>query len=265
VLALEVGNLLIQGKTIEEISEVMNEEIKPNIQLFYPQKNKEYAIIASCFTGISTAIKIQNLLSESLAGIVDVKVVPYSYNNLVSKGKDDSIFKMYDVLAIVGTYNPEIETIKFISLEDIISGKREDEVYRIFSKVAGHDQIKLINDSIVKNFSLTRVIDSLTILDSNKIIERIEDGINEFENNQKRKIPNDKKIALYVHLSCMVERLVRQAEIEEYTDLNLLIEEHQSEIKLIKNSFSVIEKSYSVQIPIAEIGYIYNIIYGPIQ
>ncbi|NRZ61353.1 transcriptional regulatory protein LevR [Clostridium beijerinckii] len=63
----------------------------------------------------------------------------------------------------------------------------------------------------------------------------------------------------------MVERLVRQAEIEEYTDLNLLIEEHQSEIKLIKNSFSVIEKSYSVQIPIAEIGYIYNIIYGPIQ
>lgn len=265
VLALEVGNLLIQGKTIEEISEVMNEEIKPNIQLFYPQKNKEYAIIASCFTGISTAIKIQNLLSESLAGIVDVKVVPYSYNNLVSKGKDDSIFKMYEVLAIVGTYNPEIETIKFISLEDIISGKREDEVYRIFSKVAGHDQIKLINDSIVKNFSLTRVIDSLTILDSNKIIERIEDGINEFENNQKRKIPNDKKIALYVHLSCMVERLVRQAEIEEYTDLNLLIEEHQSEIKLIKNSFSVIEKSYSVQIPIAEIGYIYNIIYGPIQ
>lgn len=48
VLALEVGNLLIQGKSIEEISEIMNEEIKPNIQLFYPQKNKEYAIIASC-------------------------------------------------------------------------------------------------------------------------------------------------------------------------------------------------------------------------
>ena len=29
----------------------------PNIQLYYPQKNKEYAIISSCFTGIGTAIK----------------------------------------------------------------------------------------------------------------------------------------------------------------------------------------------------------------
>ncbi len=265
VLALEVGNLLIQGKEIEEIADVMVEEIKPNIQLFYPQKNKEYAIIASCFTGIGTAIKIQKLLSESLAGIVDIKIIPYNYDSLVSKGTNDSIFKMYEVLAIIGTYNPEVEAIKFISLEDMISGKKEKDVYKIFSKVAEPDKIKLINDSIVKNFSLTRVIDSLTILDSNKIIERIEEGINELENNQKRKISNDKKIALYVHLSCMVERLVRQAEIEEYTDMNLLIKDHQSEIKLIKNSFSVIEKSYSVQIPISEIGYIYNIIYGPIQ
>lgn len=263
--ALEVGNLLIQGKNIEEIAETMDEEVKPNIQLFYPQKNKEYAIITSCFTGIGTAIKIQNLLSESLSGIVDIKIISHSYESLVTKGVNDSIFKMYDVLAIVGTSNPEIETIKFLFLEDIISGKREDDVYEVFSKVAEHENIKLINDSIVKNFSLSRVIDSLTILDSDKLIERIQEGINEIENNQKRKISNDKKIALYVHLSCMVERLVRQAEIEEYTDLNLLIKDHQSEIKLIKNSFSVIEKSYSVQIPIIEIGYIYNIIYRPIQ
>ncbi|HBM7294674.1 TPA: PRD domain-containing protein, partial [Clostridioides difficile] len=82
------------------------------------------------------------------------------------------------------------------------------------------------------------------------------------ENIQKKKLSNDKKISLYVHLSCMIERLVRQTEIEEYTDMDLLIKNHHSEVKLIKNAFSVLEKSYSVQIPISEIGYIYNIIYG---
>ncbi|KPI47308.1 transcriptional antiterminator [Clostridioides difficile] len=262
ISALEVGNLLMQGKNIEEIAEIMDEEIKPNIQLYYPQKNKEYAIVSSCFTGIGTAIKIQHLLSESLIGIVDVKIIPYDYDSLVSMGDKDPIFEMYDVLAIVGTANPNVNGVDFILLEDIISGKGEDDVFRIFSKVVENEKIKNINDSIVKNFSLIRVIDSLTILDSKKIIERIEEGINVIESIQKKKLPNDKKIALYVHLSCMIERLVRKAEIEEYTDMNLLIRNHHSEVKLIKNAFSVLEKSYSVQIPISEIGYIYNIIYG---
>lgn len=265
ISALEVGNLLMQGKTIEDIAEIMDEEIKPNIQLYYPQKNREYAIVSSCFTGIGTAIKIQHLLSESLMGIVDVKIIPHDYDSLVSMGDKDPLFKMYDVLAIVGTANPNVNGVDFILLEDIISGKGEDDVFRIFSKVVESEKIKNINDSIIKNFSLIRVIDSLTILDSKKIIERIEEGINAIENNQKKKLPNDKKIALYVHLSCMIERLVRQAEIEEYTDMNLLIKNHHSEVKLIKNAFSVLEKSYSVQISISEIGYIYNIIYGPIQ
>lgn len=265
ISALEVGNLLMQGKTIEDIAEIMDEEIKPNIQLYYPQKNREYAIVSSCFTGIGTAIKIQHLLSESLMGIVDVKIIPHDYDSLVSMGDKDPLFKMYDVLAIVGTANPNVNGVDFILLEDIISGKGEDDVFRIFSKVVESEKIKNINDSIIKNFSLIRVIDSLTILDSKKIIERIEEGINAIENNQKKKLPNDKKIALYVHLSCMIERLVRQAEIEEYTDMNLLIKNHHSEVKLIKNAFSVLEKSYSVQISISEIGYIYNIIYGPLQ
>lgn len=240
----------------------MDEETKPNIQLYYPQKNKEYAIISSCFTGIGTAIKIQHLLSESLIGIVDVKIIPYDYDSLVSMGDKEPVFEMYDVLAIVGTANPNVNGVDFILLEDIISGKGEDDVFRIFSGVVENEKIKSINDSIVKNFSLIRVIDSLTILDSKKIIERIEEGINAIENIQKKKLPNDKKIALYVHLSCMIERLVRQAEIEEYTDMDLLIKNHHSEVKLIKNAFSVLEKSYSVQISISEIGYIYNIIYG---
>ncbi|EQJ33182.1 PRD domain protein [Clostridioides difficile P21] len=262
ISALEVGNLLMQGKNIEEIAEIMDEETKPNIQLYYPQKNKEYAIISSCFTGIGIAIKIQHLLSESLIGIVDVKIIPYDYDSLVSMGDKEPVFEMYDVMAIVGTANPNVNGVDFILLEDIISGKGEDDVFRIFSRVVENEKIKNINDSIVKNFSLIRVIDSLTILDSKKIIERIEEGINAIENIQKKKLSNDKKISLYVHLSCMIERLVRQTEIEEYTDMDLLIKNHHSEVKLIKNAFSVLEKSYSVQIPISEIGYIYNIIYG---
>lgn len=69
--------------------------------------------------------KIQHLLSESLIGIVDVKIIPYDYDSLVSMGDKEPVFEMYDVMAIVGTANPNVNGVDFILLEDIISGKEK--------------------------------------------------------------------------------------------------------------------------------------------
>ncbi len=47
---------------------------------------------------------------------------------------------MYDVIAIVGTANPNVNGVDFILLEDIISGKGEDDVFRIFSRVVENEK-----------------------------------------------------------------------------------------------------------------------------
>lgn len=97
-------------------------------------------------------------------------------------GDKELVFEMYDVMVIVGIVNLNVNGVDFILLEDIILGKGEDDVFRIFSRVVENEKIKNINDFIVKNFLLIRVIDSLIILDLKKIIERIEEGINVIEN-----------------------------------------------------------------------------------
>lgn len=258
--ALEIGNYVIQNRSIEDMVKPLHTIVKPNINLYYPSKNKEYAIITSCFTGMGTATQIQQLLTESLAGDLDVKVIAHDFDRLKENGLNEAPLQIYEVLAIVGTANPEIPGMNFISLEDIISGKGESDVFRIFDKVAEPEIIHQVNDKIIMNFSLNRVIDSLTILDTEKIIQEVNKGIIRLENQMKKKLLNDKKIALFVHVSCMIERLIRQAPITEYPNQKEFEREHTIEIDMIKSSFSVLEETYSVQMTIPEIGYIFNII-----
>ncbi|MGV3466354.1 MAG: sigma 54-interacting transcriptional regulator [Heyndrickxia sp.] len=259
-LALEIGNFLLQGKSIEDLIQPLQQFVKPNINLYYPTKNKEYAIVTSCFTGIGTATQIQRLLIESIEDLIDIKIISHDFDRLKQNGMNEAPMRIYDVLAIVGTANPEIEGINFISLEDIISGKGEGDVFRIFGKIANPETIRKVNDRIIMNFSLSRVIDTLTILDTEKIIKKVDKGINLLENQMRQKLSNDKKIALFVHVSCMIERLIRQSPITEYPDQEEFERNHTKEIKMIQNAFSVLEIDYSVQMNIPEIGYIYNII-----
>ena len=258
--ALEIGNYIIQGRTIEGMLESLQKSVQPSINLYYPTKGKEYAIVTSCFTGIGTATQIQQLLSESIGDLLDIKVIAHDFDRLKQNGMNEAPLRIYDVLAIVGTANPEIEGVNFISLEDIISGKGEGDVFQIFGEIADSETIRQVNDRIIMNFSLSRVIDFLTILDTEKIILKVEQGIIQLEKQMRQKLPNDKKIALFVHVSCMIERLIRKAPITEYPNLDKFLKNHTSEIKLIKSAFSVLEDNYSVQMTPAEVGYIFNII-----
>ncbi|MNN29763.1 PRD domain protein [compost metagenome] len=80
-----------------------------------------------------------------------------------------------------------------------------------------------------------------------------------------KRLPNDKKIALYVHTSCLVERLIRQAPIKDYPDINEFSKCQKTMIDYIQKSFSVIEEIYNVKINIEEIGYIYDILSAKIE
>ncbi|MCH4015818.1 PRD domain-containing protein [Pediococcus pentosaceus] len=67
-------------------------------------------------------------------------------------------------------------------------------------------------------------------------------------------------MSLYVHISCLIERLIRNEPITTY-DLSVIGDTNAKQtFKWIKEAFSVIEKIYSVEIPESEYGYIFDII-----
>lgn len=262
-MALEIGNWIIQGKSLQEIAENMQEVITPNIQLFKPKRQKQLAILTTCLTGVGTAIQIQKLLSDCLEGIIDIVILPIEYSSLKTDGIPTNISEKYEILSIIGTNDPQLENTKFVYLENIISGQDDGKLHIIFEKLLPKQQIQQINDRLVKNFSLIRVIDSLTILDTKTVMETIETCIQKLEERLTLQLTNARKVALYVHVSCMIERLIRHSEISEFPDLEQFAFDHQKEIRVIKDVFSVLEPVYSVTVPLEEIGYIHNILYLP--
>ena len=67
-------------------------------------------------------------------------------------------------------------------------------------------------------------------------------------------------IGLYVHLCCLVERLVTKTAIENYEDLEYFEEHHQDFIGEVRESFKGISNHYKVELPVSEIAYIYDYI-----
>lgn len=259
-MALFVGEMLKKQIYLEELVEKLKENNKTNYKILYPKENKERVIVTSCFTGMGTALQLQKLLQDSIPEKLKIKVIAHDYERLKSLGTSEALFQLYDVLTIVGTADPEIEYINYISLEDLMSGRGENQLRRVLQKIADENDLKIINDNIIHNFTLRRVIDTLTILDTDKLLRNIEECLENLEISMEKKLNNEKKIALLVHISCLVERLIRHEEIETYNNLESFRQCQKDMIKIIKNSFSVIENIYNVKINLPEVGFIYDIL-----
>lgn len=259
-MALHAGELIQKGKELEEITEAIEHDNQIEHRIIYPREYREKAILTCCITGTGTARQLQQLIMASLPKKLGVSVISYDYDQLKKKGVVEGICQKYEILGIVGIKNPHVITEKFIPLEKLVSGEAERVMEEMLRPVADAGQIQQINDNLIYHFSMNRLLEFLTILDTEKILRHIEEAIKEYELITGGKLANSTKINLFIHVGCLTERLIRDQAITDYPDQEEFLVSHKKEIEQILSAFSVIERTYSVKIPISEIGYIFDII-----
>ena len=211
-------------------------------------------------TGIGTAREIQKMLTRSFEGLVDIDIYSVEFSHI--KQEISTLRKNnFEIIAIVGTDNPHLKGIPYLGLEDIISGDKLNDLAEVLNT---HDQkykIREMEHQLIKNFSINRVIDSLTILSANSVISNIDTYINMVQKDLNTKFYNKIQIALYVHISSLIERLIRGNPIKSYEGDNSLINRNNT-FSVLKRDFSVLSKKYKIKINDAEIAYIKAIIEG---
>lgn len=256
-LAVDIGLGICGNQKLEDIlkraseSNVCTYRIIHNVQ-------KEDAVIFSGENGIDTTEKLKELLLKTSATSIPVKFVAYDYYRLMKNGSHDEIFQQYHVKCIIGLFNPEIEGIPFISLEDIISMNSAEKLTNIFSEHLDEEQMEVFNQNLVKNFSLQNVVESITILNPDKLLDEVEQAVGRLQKITGRKIAGRIMIGLYVHLCCLVERLVTKTTIDNYQDLEEFEQKHADFIRQVRDSFQDISRHYRVALPVSEIAYIYD-------
>jgi len=87
--------------------------------------NMAKAIITVCITGEGSAKKVKEYIENSLSeNIKDVDIIPLGYvNNVDITATIEKNSKYKQILAIVGTINPEFKEVPFISVEQLVTGK----------------------------------------------------------------------------------------------------------------------------------------------
>ena len=135
-----------------------------------------------------------------------------------------------------------------------------EQLNDIFSEYLDERQLEVFNRNLIKNFTLNNVVGSITILNPDKLLDEVEKSVRRLQKITGQRIEGRIMIGLYVHLCCLVERLVTKTAIENYQDLEYFEEHHQDFIGEVRECFQGISNHYKVELPVSEIAYIYDYI-----
>lgn len=256
-LALEVGAGLIDGRGVSDILSTAAEQCRSTFSVVERSAQQD-AILFCAEGGIDAAEKIKSLVAQSLPSDIGVRLVARDWRQLLANGSTDTLFSTYNVLAIIGTDDPRIAGIGFVALEDLVSGEGIQRVDHAFAHLLDADGLRAFHQNLVKNLTLKNVVESITILNPNKLFSEIESAVTRLQQLTGDTVGGRVTIGLYMHLCCLVERLVTRSPIESYADEERFATEHASFIEAFRQSFADISAHYRVEVPVTEIAYAYD-------
>ncbi len=260
-LAIAVGSMIIKDIPVEKILQSCCAEPIQYEYVFRGNRKRPNVILSVCATGIATAEKISQLFIQSFPSHTNISVIPYSYSSLVASGRESPVFEKNNVLFIVGTQDPGIPDCPFIALEDVLEQKNAGYIDSQLSGIMSKQELQAFNQNLLKQFSLQNLLSQLTILNPEKVIGYVEKIITDLQLGTGIKFSNATVLGLYIHISCLIERLITEKYAVNHKDLEDFERRHQDFIAMTLACFSEIEKNYGVSIPVSEIAYLYDYIY----
>lgn len=257
--ALEIGSGLLRNETLEVIFDrVANQgAIKYRIE---NNLRKTPLILCSCMSGMGAAERLREVIQSALPVNSIIKVKSYHYYDLLKNSINDILYEDDKVICVVGTMNPNIKGLNFIAIEDLVINTESQNFDEYFKDYLSTEDLDFFKKNILKNFSLSNIMNTLTILNPNKLLEYVTEALEKLQNRMNVHLSNKVCLGLYMHVCCLIERLVLHQDIETYPNIEEFVEKQNTFISSVKDAFKEIQYYYKVQIPTEEIGYIFDYI-----
>ena len=248
---IEAGRKALNGRSLESIYTSCQELGRFSIQMEKEDylKEKELAIITTCFTGEGAAEKIKNRIENSLKHINKLEIIPLDILD-----KEDFFKKVkklkerYTILAIVGTVNMFIDGVPFISAQEIFIDKG---IVRLENLINIEDEFLKVTESLESQ---------IKGLNCRKMAINIRDTISNIEESLEINIDQQAKIGILIHMAFLIERLIEENEEIKFKNLDKYRYEHGREFILVKKSLSKIENEYKIIINDHELAHIVRMV-----
>lgn len=207
-------------------------------------------IVTLCHTGEGGAIQLKNYIDKySKLGMKTIALSISARDELLKEVT--TLKRMYNIHSFIGTYNPKLFGIPFISIEKIFESTKEDldrilMFHPVKSKLCDYNKIY---EHLEEEFKYASISKLKTVLPG---------IIDEF--SLLYSLTEDQRIGLFMHLACLVERLLQgnPGKNNKYKNkiISIFEDEYQSTVRILK----VLEKTFKIIIDDNEISTIIMII-----
>lgn len=266
---LEVGlDLSYETSDLPQLTALLQSKNIP-CQLCTPQQeNGGKVLVISCITGMGTAEKIKKVLEESFGELMsqDTRMVILDYNEVRSLERVQQALNASERLAgIVGTFQPGLPDIPFISLEELFSEQGPELVLSLLTPDLSNAERRLEMERSAMRFisalTMESIINHISVLNPQRILKEMEGVFNHLTSSLSLKPSRQVTLRFLIHCCCMVERIVinrkpLQMALESQPNLDARA------FSVIKSAFLPIEDAYAIRLSDAEYFYIYELLYS---
>ncbi|MCH4887243.1 PRD domain-containing protein [Acidaminobacter sp. JC074] len=233
------------GRDINEIFNSCREMQQRNRRKRKKKLHQKSLILTACFTGEGAAEKLKKVLQEKIPYLEHVRVE--SINILNRKEylqKIEDYQKEYRLLAIVGTIDIDISGVTFVSAVDIFSGSGLDRIEKI---VLEEDSYYKIVQSLKEHITITNI---------DKLMGLLRNFLFDVELELQIKIAHDVKTGIVLHMSFLVEKLLKEKPATPFDNLEAFKEKYTREFIQIRTCLNAMEDFYQIQINDDEVAYL---------
>ena len=241
MIGIEAAHKCAMEKDVDSAHHLLCQELRG---FGFENNHRNSVIITLCHTGEGGAVYLKNYIDQY--SNLGIKTIAMEFTDRKALLKEImSLKKAYSIHAFVGTYNPKLLGIPFLSISALleVSPENLDRVlmfeplslpYMNYAKVYDHlaEQFKYASISKIKSV-LPPVVDELA---------------------ETYALDSDQTLGLFTHLACVIERILSGKYIEKNSGakelVNALDEDYRTVSKIVKQ----LEKAFKIIIDDNEIG-----------
>lgn len=240
---VEVARRCARDGDIDRIYHTVNQELR---QLLHPAEELKRIIVTLCHTSEGGAIQLKKYIDQySKLHMRTIPLAVADKDNLIREVME--LKKTYTIHAFVGTFDPQLFGIPFISIADVFESSKEDlDRVLMFEPVHKH---QMDYDAILANWR-----EEFTNISFEKLRKLLPKVVEEL--GTAYSLQEGGKMGLFVHMACMLENLASAGYACRNKGGAAYAEKYREDYLFVAKTLKVLEKQFKIIINDEEIGII---------
>ena len=193
-------------------------------------------IITLCETGDGGAAQLKHYIDQySNLGMKTFALAVSNRKELINE--IINLKKTYEIHCFVGTFDPKLYGIPFISISKIFSNSKDvlDKILLfepIYTKATDYNEVYEYLEETLVHTPVSKIKSTLpSVMDELSIYYNLDES---------------QKVGLFIHIACLIDNLLGGGSGHKNKDMEKIIREHSESYKNVSKILKVLEKSFNV-------------------